>query len=99
MLSWSASSVARHAAWVGGRQASRSSLDETKVVLCVCTPDAFRFGTDVQQLACVLADRLEHAEAFALDTDEALVDERAEVVELAAAHLFDCVERAAPDED
>ena len=53
----------------------------------------------VEQLARVLADRLEHAEALAVGADEALVDERAERVEISAAHLLDRLERAAPDED
>ena len=62
-------------------------------------PDAVRFGIDVQQLACVLADSLEHAEALAVSAHEALVDERAKGVEIPAAHLLDRLERAAADED
>ena len=65
----------------------------------VRAPDVFRLGARVEQLARVLADRLEHAEALAVGTDEALVDERAEGVEISAAHLLDRLERASPDED
>ena len=62
-------------------------------------PEVVRLGARVEQLARVLADRLEHAEALAVGTDEALVDERAEGVEVSAAHLLCRLERAPADED
>ena len=65
----------------------------------VSAADVVRFCRRVEQLAGVLADRLEHAEALAVDANEALVDERAERVEISTAHLLDRLERAASGED
>ena len=84
---------------IGGGWTRGSSPDEAKVVLHMRAPDAFRFGIGFKQLACVLADRLEHAEAHAVGTHEALVDQRAERVEISATHVLHRFERAAPDKD
>ena len=84
---------------IGGGWTRGGSPNEAKVVLHMRAPDAFRFGIGVKELASVLADRLEHAEAHAVGAHEALVDERAESVEISAAHVLHRLERAAPDKD
>ena len=84
---------------VGAGQARHRRAGDAEVVGGVGAPDVVGVGACVERLERVLADRLEHGEALAVGTDEALVDERADRLEVAAAHVLDRLERAAPGED
>ena len=61
--------------------------------------DVGRLGKVLEPLDGKFADRLQHPEAVAGVTKEALVDERLEDVELGAAHGFGGVESAAAGEN
>ena len=79
-------------------QVRHGSLDEAEVVRRMRSPPSWPPSSCDEQLTRVLVDRLEHAEALAVGAYEALVDERAESVEISAAHVLHRLERAAADE-
>ena len=83
----------------GGGHSGRGRLSEGEEVRRVSSSDVVLLGGRVEEIARVLANRLEHAEARALRTHETLIDERAEAVEISAAHVLCRLERASPDED
>ena len=74
-------------------------LSKGDEVLCVAAPQLLRLAGVVEPLDGVLANRLEHPEAFLGPADEALLDKRLEEIHVRIGHVLRDVEREAPGED
>ncbi len=84
---------------VGSGKTGRGRPGDSRKCSGVRAPDVLRLAARLEHLDRVLADRLEHGEPLAVGAYEALVDERADRLEVSTAHVLDRLERAAAGED